>query len=86
MKSNYKIIIPIILLAVILLSFNIKQNPDPEKDKVLLGLIRYALTQGHYEPQDLNDDFSKAVYQDFIDDLDPTRRFFTQEDLQKFSA
>jgi len=85
MRSNYKIIFPIVLLAGILLSFNIKQNPDPEKDKVLLGLIRYALTQGHYEPQDLNDDFSKAVYEDFIDDLDPTRRFFTQEDIQIFA-
>ena len=86
MRSNYKIIFPIILVAGILLSFTIKQNPDPKKDKVLLGLIRYALTQGHYEPQDLNDDFSKAVYDDFIDDLDPTRRFFTQEDLQEFSV
>ena len=86
MKSNYKIILPIILVAGILLSFNIRQNPDPEKDKVLLGLIRYALTQGHYEPQALDDDFSKAIFDDFIDDLDPTRRFFTQEDIQQFSV
>jgi carboxyl-terminal processing protease len=86
MKSNYKIILPILLLAGILLSFTIKQKPDPEKDKILLGLIKYALTQGHYQPQDLNDDFSKAVYDDFIDDLDPTRRFFTKEDIQEFSV
>jgi len=85
MKSNYRIILPIVLLAGVLLSFTIKQNPDPEKDRVLLGLIKYALTQGHYEPQDLNDEFSKAVFDDFIDDLDPTRRFFTNEDIQEFS-
>ncbi len=85
MKSNYKIILPIVLLAGILLSFNIKQKPDPEKDRILIGLIRYALTQGHYEPQELNDEFSKAVFDDFIDGLDPTRRFFTQEDLKEFS-
>ena len=86
MKSNYKIILPIIVLAGILLSFNIKQKPDPEKDRVLLGLIRYALTQGHYQPQELNDDFSKAVYDDFIKSLDPTKRFFTQEDINAFSV
>ncbi len=86
MKSNYKIILPILFLAGILLSFTIKQKPDPEKDKILLGLISYALTQGHYQPQNLNDDFSKAVFDDFIDDLDPTRRFFTKEDIKEFSV
>jgi len=85
MKSNYKIILPILFLAGVLLSFTIKEKPDPEKDKILLGLISYALTQGHYEPQDLNDDFSKAIFDDFINDLDPTRRFFTKEDIKEFS-
>ncbi len=86
MKSNYKIILPVLLLAGILLSFTIKQKPDPEKDKILLGLIKYALTQGHYQPQDLNDEFSKAVFDDFIDALDPTKRFFTKEDIKEFSV
>ena len=85
MKKNYKIIIPIVLLAGILLSFKIKQNNDPEKDKILIGLIRYALTQGHYEPLDLNDKFSEVVFEDFITGLDPTKRFFTQEDIDQFS-
>ncbi len=84
MKSNYKIILPVILLAVVLLSFNIRNNADPEKDKILLGLIKYALTQGHYQPQDINDEFSNAIYTDFIEGLDPAKRFFTQEDLKSF--
>jgi carboxyl-terminal processing protease len=85
MKRNYKIVIPLVLLAGILLSFQIKKQADPEKDKILIGLIRYALTQGHYEPRNLDDTFSEAVYADFIDGLDPTKRFFTQEDLDQFS-
>ena len=84
MKSNYKIILPIILLAGVLLSFNMKQNPDPEKEKILLGLIRSALTQGHYQPHEINDEFSTAVYNNFIEGLDPAKRFFTQEDLKIF--
>jgi len=86
MKSNYKIILPIILLAGILLSFSIKQKSDPDKDKILMGLIRYALTQGHYQPQDINDDFSNAVFNDFVEGLDPAKRFFTQEDLKEFEV
>ena len=86
MKRNYKIIVPLVLLTGILLSFTLKKSkPDPEKDKILLGLIRYALTQGHYDPQDINDEFSASVFEDFIDGLDPTKRFFTQEDLDQFS-
>ncbi len=86
MKRNYKIIVPLVLLTGILLSFTLKkQQQDPEKDKVLLGLIRYALTQGHYDPQDINDEFSASVFNDFIDGLDPTKRFFTKEDLDQFS-
>ncbi len=85
MKKNYKFLIPVVLLAGILLSFQIKKQPDPEKDKILVGLIRYALTQGHYEPQDMNDQFSEAVFEDFITGLDPTKRFFTKEDIDQFS-
>ncbi len=86
MKKNYKIIIPIVLLAGILLSFKIKQQPDPEKDKILVALIRSALTQGHYEPKDLNDEFSELVFEDFITGIDPTKRFFTKEDIDDFSV
>ena len=71
-------------MAVVLLSFNIRKNADPEKDKILLGLVKYALTQGHYQPQDINDEFSKAIYIDFIEGLDPAKRFFTQEDINSF--
>tara|TARA_R110002073_G_scaffold279026_1_gene442975 strand:+ start:234067 stop:236181 length:2115 start_codon:yes stop_codon:yes gene_type:complete len=85
MKRNYKIIIPLVLLTGILLSFQIKKQVDPEKDRILMGLIRYALTQGHYEPQEINDSFSEAVFTDFINGLDPTKRFFTQEDINQFS-
>lgn len=87
MKRNYKIIVPLVLLTGILLSFTIKRttSTDPEKDKVLLGLIRVALTQGHYDPKDINDEFSEKVFNDFIEGLDPTKRFFTQEDLDQFS-
>ncbi len=85
MKRRYKIILPIIIVAGLLFSFQIVNNPDPEKDKILIGLIRYALKQGHYEPKQINDDFSEQVFNDFIDALDPYKRFFLQSDIDEFS-
>ena len=85
MKRKYKIILPIIILAGLLFSFQITNKPDPEKDKILIGLIRYALKQGHYEPQQINDEFSENVFNDFVDALDPYKRFFIQSDIDDFS-
>ena len=86
MKRKYKIIIPIIILAGLLFSFQISNQPNPEKDKILVGLIRYALKQGHYQPQQIDDEFSEQLFDDFINSLDPYKRFFVQSDIDEFSA
>jgi len=85
MKRNYKIILPLIIVAGLLFGFQIANKPDPEKDKILVGLVRYALKQGHYEPHYIDDTFSEKIFTDFIDALDPYKRFFLQEDLDEFS-
>lgn len=58
---------------------------DPEKDKVLISVLNYMLTRGHYVQKDLNDDFSEAVFTSFIDGLDPSKRYFTKKDIKEFS-
>ncbi|TXD51657.1 MULTISPECIES: carboxy terminal-processing peptidase [unclassified Polaribacter] len=92
MKTNYKFSISFLAIVLLLTSFsfnaqNQKDNPniDPEKDKVLVYVLKNILTRGHYVAKDLNDDFSELVYTSFIDALDPSKRYFTQEDLKKFS-
>lgn len=86
MKKQYRIILPIIIVAGMLFGFKMANEPDPEKDKILIGLVRYALKQGHYEPTDIDDTFSENVFTDFIDALDPFKRFFLQSDIDEFSA
>ena len=86
MKRNYRIIVPIIVLASLLFSFQVTNKPDPEKDKILIGLIRYALTKGHYEPHQMDDEFSENVFDEFISAIDPFKRFFLQSDIDEFSA
>jgi len=80
-----KLLIIAFLLAAITISFTVKPDPDPEKDRVLISLLKFALTKGHYQPKDFNDAFSLSVYKDFLKNLDPRKRFFMQSDIDAFS-
>ena len=85
-NKKLKFILPILIVAGMLLGFRMVNEPDPEKDKILIGLVRYALKQGHYEPHQINDDFSEKVFVDFIDQLDPYKRFFLQSDIEEMEV
>ena len=85
MKNKFKLIFPILIVAGMLFGFRMANDPDPEKDKILVGLVRYALKQGHYEPHQIDDEFSQKVFTDFIDQLDPYKRFFLQSDIEEFA-
>ncbi len=88
MKRNYKILILVLLMAVASCSFTTKsfESDDPNKDKLLIDLITYVLERGHFEAKDINDDFSKGVYKDYLNELDPLKRFFYKEDIEEFAA
>ena len=84
MKKNFILALLIMLVAVASCSFTNKSFENDDKDKLLLDLITYVLERGHYEPKDLNDTFSSNVFDDFIEILDPTKRYFLQSDLREF--
>jgi len=92
MKIKFKFSTVFLALALLVNSFaataldksrNI--DPDPEKDKVLILVLKNILTRGHFVVKDMNDDFSEQVFTSFLDGLDPSKRYFTQEDLKEFS-
>lgn len=72
------------LAAVASCSFTNKTFENDDKDKLLLDLITYVLEKGHYEPKALDDDFSVHVFEDFIDVIDPTKRYFIASDIAEF--
>ncbi|WP_420320440.1 carboxy terminal-processing peptidase [Flagellimonas sp.] len=84
MKKNFILALLVILVAVASCSFTNKSFENDDKDKLLLDLITYVLERGHYEPKDLNDNFSSNVFDDFIDILDPTKRYFLASDVREF--
>nr|WP_299072878.1 carboxy terminal-processing peptidase [uncultured Allomuricauda sp.] len=84
MKKNFAFALLVILVAVASCSFTNKSFENDDKDKLLLDLITYVLERGHYEPKDLNDNFSSNVFDDFVDILDPTKRYFLASDIKEF--
>ena len=84
MKRNLVYISIVLLVAVASCSFTNKSFENDDKDKLLLDLITYVLEKGHYEPKEINDDFSVSVFEDFIDVIDPTKRYFLASDIADF--
>lgn len=86
MKRNYKLLLVVVALSVALWSFIPKQVNDPEKDKLLLELLTFVIERGHYDPAVMDDKFSKGIYKDYIEALDPSKRFFLQSDVDEFAV
>ena len=57
---------------------------NPDKDKLLIEVITYVMERGHYDPKDINDDFSEHVFKSYIEGIDGQRRFFLQSDINNF--
>ena len=54
----------------------------PGKYEKILQIVGAYLTQGHYEPKDFNDDFSRKIFNKYFADLDPEKNIFLQQDLK----
>jgi len=85
MKKNLKVLFLAVFVAAASCSFTTKEFNDPDKDKLLVDLITYVLQRGHYDAKDINDEFSEAVFNKFIDGLDPIKRYFLASDIEELS-
>lgn len=87
MRGKYKFLLFALLIAFASCSFTSKVDAgDGDKDKLLVRLITYLLDQGHFAPQDINDEFSVRVYDDYINQLDPFKRYFYESDIKEFET
>jgi carboxyl-terminal processing protease len=89
MKRNYKIILVMLLISAGFWSFKAFdlagfKAENTEKDKILLELLAFVIERGHYEPIPIDDAFSKGLFKDYVEGLDPSRRFFLDSDIEEF--
>ena len=83
MKLRISIIITIITIAIFGFKLNNEKLSDPEKEKVLLEIVKYVVERGHYSSIQIDDDLSLKIFDDFINKLDPQKRFFTLSDIKE---
>ena len=84
MKKNYKVLLLVLLLAFASCSFTSKTFDDTDKDKLLIQVITYVLQSGHFDPIKLNDNFSEELFSDYIEQIDPVKRYFYKSDFKDF--
>lgn len=85
MKKNYKVLLLVLLLAFASCSFTSKSIENSNKDKLLIQVITYVLQQSHFNPIDLDDEFSSKLFDHYIQTVDPAKRFFYESDYEEFS-
>ncbi|WP_445733404.1 carboxy terminal-processing peptidase [Mariniflexile sp.] len=84
MKRNYKVLLLSLLLAFASCSFTTKKFSNPDKDKLLIQVITFVLEQGHFDPVLLDDTFSAKLFKDYLEIVDPVKRYFYESDFKDF--
>jgi carboxyl-terminal processing protease len=81
--------LPLLLLMLVVgifLAFNTLgtgTSIPPSKYERILQSVGEILTQGHFNPKDINDNFSQKVYKKYFEDMDPEKNIFLLEDIEK---
>jgi len=84
MKKNIIIISLTFILGLASCSFTSSNFDQTDKDKLLLQLISYVLDQGHFVEKEINDDFSRKVFNEYLNIIDPYKRYFYKSDIEEF--
>lgn len=72
------------MLAIgVFLAFNTlgSDKIPPSKYEKILQSVRELLVQGHYNPKDIDDAFSKQVFTKYLEQLDPEKSILMQDDV-----
>jgi len=84
MKKNIIVISLTFILGLASCSFTSSNFDQTDKDKLLLQLISYVLDQGHFVKKEINDDFSSKVFNEYLNIIDPYKRYFYKSDIEEF--
>ena len=82
------------IITTILISFVIcfvscnsisKNFESDDKDSLVIQLITYVLDQAHYLDIEIDDNFSEKVFDSFLENIDPYKRYLYQSDIDMLS-
>jgi carboxyl-terminal processing protease len=61
------------------------RNVEQKKDLVLTDLVKRSVEQFHFDPPAFDDTFSQKAFDEYFKQVDPFKRFFTQQDINELS-
>ena len=85
MKKNLFTSLIAFIMCLASCSFVSKDFDTSDKDSLVIQLITYVLDQAHYLDKEIDDDFSEKVFNTFLENLDPYKRYFYASDIEDFS-
>ena len=59
-------------------------NPEKNKEQVLLEIVEHVLARAHFSPIEIDDAFSKKVFKSYLKNIDGQKRYFLQSDFDEF--
>jgi carboxyl-terminal processing protease len=62
-----------------------KNFESDDKDSLVIQLITYVLDQAHYLDIEIDDNFSEKVFDSFLENIDPYKRYLYQSDIDNLS-
>lgn len=83
---KYLFCIPVIFLFAFMTEPIVEDQPNPDKEKLIVTAVRKAIERNHYSPKNIDDEFSEQVFDNFLKRLDYNKRFFLQSDIEKFQV
>lgn len=85
MSKNLFTLLIAFIMCLASCSFVSKDFDTSDKDNLIIQLITYVLDQAHYLDKEINDEFSEKVFETFLENLDPYKRYFYASDIEEFS-
>ncbi|HEY8463227.1 MAG TPA: carboxy terminal-processing peptidase [Bacillota bacterium] len=81
MKKTLIKLATVVIILLLIFSSYLFANSNLNKEKVLTQLTLQSLSNWHYNPVKINDQFSRTAFDIYIKSLDPAKKFFYQSDL-----
>jgi carboxyl-terminal processing protease len=88
-QNKWKVFATVFLFGALFFAFNTFKKEDQEspelRQRKLLSTIGQLLESEHYSPRNIDDAFSKEVFNGYFKALDPEKNTFLQSDLDNLS-
>ena len=85
MRKNLFTLLLAFMMCLASCNFISKDFETDDKDSLVIQLITYVLDQAHYLDKEIDDNFSEEVFDTFIENIDPYKRYFYASDYKDFS-